>query len=451
MKKKKYTIIISSYIIAAFLVMGGFLIKFHQENLRHQRYIMHSYQHAFSELVTNMGEIDSALQKGVYATSPSMISSICTQVYGKALSAEMAMGELPFSSYELEHTAAFIAKVGDYTFSLSRNASNGEGYTDEEYENLVTLSKNASLLADNLTQLYGDIQSGSISISELTGAEAATERTGETIGTLGDTFMQIESEFPEIPSLIYDGPFSEHISDRESQILKDAENISENDALNIASKFTGLKTGSLTVSGSREGDMPVYIVTGSAYGGDVTVEVTKAGGHISYYSNSRNVGESQMSRENAVEAAKEFLTEHGYDSMTDTYWTVTDGILTVNLAYSQEEVTCYNDLIKVSVAMDNGRVVGFEAKGYIMNHHERDIPEISVSKEEAQKAVNSDLKTLSHNMAMIPTMGKNEVFCHEFICENEDGRHYIIYVNAENGNQENILILIEDESGTLTL
>ncbi len=59
--------------------------------------------------------------------------------------------------------------------TASKNASNGEGYTDEEYENFFTLSENASLLSDNLTHLYGDIQNGSISISELTGAEAATE------------------------------------------------------------------------------------------------------------------------------------------------------------------------------------------------------------------------------------------------------------------------------------
>ena len=145
MKKKKYIIIATSYITAAFLVLGGFLLKSHQDNILYRRYIEHSYQHAFSELVTSMSEIDSALQKSVYATSPSMISSVCTQVYGKAMSAEMAMGELPFSCYELENTAAFIAKVGDYAYSLSRNASNGEGYTDEEYENLVSLSKNANL------------------------------------------------------------------------------------------------------------------------------------------------------------------------------------------------------------------------------------------------------------------------------------------------------------------
>jgi hypothetical protein len=43
------------------------------------------------------------------------------------------------------------------------------------------------------------------------------------------------------------------------------------------------------------------------------------------------------------------------------------------------------------------------------------------------------------------------VFCHEFKCEAEDGRHYITYVNAENGRVERILILIESENGTLAM
>ena len=47
--------------------------------------------------------------------------------------------------------------------------------------------------------------------------------------------------------------------------------------------------------------------------------------------------------------------------------------------------------------------------------------------------------------------GKYEILCHEFKCEAEDGRHYIIYVNAVTGEQEKILILLEDENGALTL
>lgn len=52
---------------------------------------------------------------------------------------------------------------------------------------------------------------------------------------------------------------------------------------------------------------------------------------------------------------------------------------------------------------------------------------------------------------MIPTSGENEVLCYEYLCENSDGLHVIIYINAQSGTQENIYILLEDENGTLVM
>ena len=52
---------------------------------------------------------------------------------------------------------------------------------------------------------------------------------------------------------------------------------------------------------------------------------------------------------------------------------------------------------------------------------------------------------------MIPTGGEHEVLCHEFKCETETGSHMLVYLNAATGQEENILLLLEDESGTLTL
>jgi germination protein YpeB len=137
--------------------------------------------------------------------------------------------------------------------------------------------------------------------------------------------------------------------------------------------------------------------------------------------------------------------------MKQSYQIDDGGILTVNYAFTKDNVICYTDLIKVSVALDNGKIVGFESQGYIMNHTDRTIPAVSINEEEAVKKVSSLLKVLAHEMAIIPTSGKNEVFCHEFKCENGDGSRYIVYVNAETGAQEDILILIESQNGTLAI
>jgi hypothetical protein len=59
------------------------------------------------------------------------------------------------------------------------------------------------------------------------------------------------------------------------------------------------------------------------------------------------------------------------------------------------------------------------------------------------------LEVLSHRLALIPTGGEYEVLCHEFQCRTDDGSHVIVYVNAATGNEEKILLLVEDETGTL--
>ena len=123
----------------------------------------------------------------------------------------------------------------------------------------------------------------------------------------------------------------------------------------------------------------------------------------------------------------------------------------MNFAAVQEGVLCYPDLIKVEVALDNGRIVGFEAAGYLMNHTLRDLSAPAVSLEEAQAEDSPDLTVLSTALTLIPTGGEYEVLCHEFKCESPDGRHYLVYVNAQTGEEERILLLLEDENGTLVL
>ena len=65
--------------------------------------------------------------------------------------------------------------------------------------------------------------------------------------------------------------------------------------------------------------------------------------------------------------------------------------------------------------------------------------------------VESSLEVRSHQLAVIPTAGQYEVLCHEFKCRRPDGGHAIVYVNAQTGQEEQILLLLEDETGTLVL
>ena len=110
----------------------------------------------------------------------------------------------------------------------------------------------------------------------------------------------------------------------------------------------------------------------------------------------------------------------------------------------------YPDLIKVKVALDNGEILGVETTGYLNTHHERNNLTQKITKEEAKKNLNSNLEIISEGLAVIPTEWRTEILCYEFKGKVE-GTEFLVYINAENGKEESILVIINTPNGTLTM
>ena len=85
-----------------------------------------------------------------------------------------------------------------------------------------------------------------------------------------------------------------------------------------------------------------------------------------------------------------------------------------------------------------------------MNYHPRDVVRPAIDAAEARKNVLETLDIQQEMLCYIPTTGYDEVLCWEFVCKTEDDTHALLYVNCENGQVENLLLLIEEENGTLT-
>ena len=153
----------------------------------------------------------------------------------------------------------------------------------------------------------------------------------------------------------------------------------------------------------------------------------------------------------------------------ETYYLKQEGVVTINYAYTQEGITIYPDLIKVKIALDNGEVLGMETTGYLYNHIVRKLTgtgvpaqtgeeqpddiqakSIQISKEDAKKNLNKDLEILSEGLAIILTEWKTEILCYEFKGRVKD-KEFLVYINAENGREEDILLITNTPNGVLTL
>ena len=107
-------------------------------------------------------------------------------------------------------------------------------------------------------------------------------------------------------------------------------------------------------------------------------------------------------------------------------------------------------MIKVKIALDNGEILGIETNGYLNSHHIRQDTEPTISKETAKASLNTRLDIQSEELAIIPTEWKTEILCYEFKGK-IDETEFLVYINAQNGREENILVILETQGGILTM
>ncbi|MCD7772014.1 MAG: germination protein YpeB [Oscillospiraceae bacterium] len=434
---------IISFAVAIIAVLAAADIMYMLRLSKAESSIEYGYQEAVEELAQSADKISATLTKGLYASSPQMMQKLSSELLSEATSAKNALTKLPVATSNLEKTEKFLSQIGNYAYSLSAAAADGSTPSYEDYQTMSTLCDNASTFSDELWSLKSKLLSNDKTITELF---SELEDGGESF--LYDGLSTVEEGFENTPKLIYDGPFSDHILEKTSVMLENAEEVTEDEAREIAASYCVLDSYQLkSCEYSEEGTMPSYRFTSNG----VSCSVTKNGGYVCYMLKRQNVRSSNLSAEEAVESAKEYLSSMGIESMTETYYETYNGVCTVNFAYSQDGVTCYTDLIKVAVALDDGNVIGYDARGFLMNHVERTLSEPSLSETECQSNLSPMLSVISSQLAVIPSDSVEEKLCYEYKCQSTDGRTVLVYVNTETGEEEDILILLETEESVLTV
>ena len=408
-----------------------------------------SYNMAFYELVDYVQNVETYLAKSLISSTPEHGAETLTNVWRESNLAQAYLSQLPIESQELEKTEKFLNQVSDYSYSLSRKNIYNESLTDEELKNLKDLHTYSVELENTLNQLADDINSGRIKWNELT--NKGTTAFAQQVSTSSlEGFSNLEENFHEYSGLIYDGAFSEHLTSSEPKALT-GDDIDEETAKQKAIEFIG-KDNVKEVENlgySENATIPEYNFSIKTTSEDsVNISISKKGGHIVYMNSNRSVNTEVISQEEANSKGKEFLSNHGFKDMKETYYLKQDGIVTINYAYTQNDVVVYSDLIKVKVALDNGEVLGIETTGYLNNHTQRDTLKVKISKENAKKSLNKDLQINSEGLAIIPTEYKTEILCYEFKGK-VDVQEFLVYINAENGREEDILVITNTPNGTL--
>ncbi len=402
-----------------------------------QRNLEYSYMRAVEDISLNLDNIKNNLEKGMYTNSISMLSDLSSKLVSDAATAKSALSQLPIEELDLEQTYRFLSQVGNYSKALAEKCASGGQLSEEEKSNISVLYDYAVNLSGSMWQVEERIRDGNITFGRV--APDSQEVT------VTDGFKDFENLDNNYPSLIYDGPFSDHIMEKNPVMLEGEKEITEEEALRRAVKLTG--ADNLSRTGDESGKMPSYVFENDRF----TIAVTKNGGYFSYMLAGRAVNEQKITAGRATEIAEEYLERLGIMNAEDTYYEIQGGVCIINFAAEQNDVTMYTDLIKIGVALDNGEILSFDMRGYLTNHRVRDLPAPRISEEKAISLVSKNLRVLDADLCVIPSGGQNEIFCYEVQCTGESGQNVLVYINAVTGQEEQILLLQISKNGTLTV
>ncbi len=437
---RRNTVRVVSFSLAVTLSFALFSFKTKLERDNYALQAQNRYSHTLNELCASTDSMALLLQKMQYFTSPEKLSSAAATLLTQAEISKNALAQLPIGN-EIDALNKYLSQIGNYAAALAKKAGKTGRLTAEEAENIEYLSGVSQAVAQTLNNSRNSFDNSEYWYKTV---QNSLKNQIDTTA-LEQSFSDLQEDFKDYPTLIYDGPYSEHILTKSPEMLANAKAVTKVEAEKTALEWTDSEAGDLDFAGETAGSIATY----DFYGAGISVSVTQKGGYVLYLSRQFKINEIKIDSGAALKNAAEFLRKNNMLNMEKTYYFESDGVCTVNYAYRQGGTLCYTDLVKVGVSMESGEIVFYEAGGFISNHKSRSLSTPKYGISAAQKAVSNKLKVKSNQQALIPSTAQEEKLCYEFLCQNSDCQEILVYINANNLEEEEILFLLKSDGGTL--
>ncbi|MCI8435108.1 MAG: hypothetical protein HFK10_04005 [Clostridia bacterium] len=337
-----------------------------------------------------------------------------------------ALSKLPVTGEPI----GLLNKISDYASSMIRTAVSGRS-TDDFTMSAENVYISVRMLNSAVEDILDDVANGRrVSDGIELGFTAGGEKQDNSV---------------EYPELIYDGPFSDARKDKCYHGLEQLGAITEDEAkLKFAELFSLENVHVLGMSSLPE----AYEMEGMLGQASVYASMSVQGGMILNLLVAKTPGAVHLSEKESERLAIDYAERLGYHDLVPVWYNADAGVAYVNLAPVSGDAILYTDLVKVKVALDDGTIMGLEAMGYCTNHHDRDYkPRMSAAA--AKSLVSPRLSVSSVRLCVVPD-GSAEVLCYE-VAGSYKGLDYFVYLSADDGREVNILRVVDDNQGRLTV
>lgn len=436
---------VMALMLAAIIVLSVYLGMFTNDRSEYKSRLDNMYSMAYYDLVESMVSIENDLTKFGVIGSARLREQTLEDV---ALAAKTASSAILIFSNESNSTRAlekFINQVGDYSSYLVRKLDNNEEITQSEKENVANMAQMARDVSRKLSAL-GERMTDKFNFVDSLGGEN---------DIFGDMFNDLNGEQGvKFPTLIYDGPFSDGINDREPLGIHGSD-ITEQEAVTLAASvyLKEYEVAEITVIGENNYRIPSYVLKAVLKSGEdrnATLQIAKTGGMLIDMDLFREIGEPELTLDETKKLAEQYCDSIGMKNMKAVWMSNNESVVYVNLCYTDKEIVFYPDMVKVKVSLDTGEIMGYEALNYAFNHMDRQLTKPKISEEDVMLSVPKEMKGITCRLALIPMTTLTERLTYE-ISGTIGEERYFIYFDANTGDEVKCMRVIDSSQGELLM
>ncbi len=433
----------------ALALVWGFNQYNQAQNLGLQQ--QNQYRQAYSDMVGHVDNMENFLAKAQGSNSASHNLINYTGAWQESNAALNDLSNLPVDNPGSGNIAQFLNQAGDFSYTMAQRMAGGGTVKPAEQKVLATIQETARKTGQDLQQLLDRTNYEQLSwTTKPTGwwfrgkAEADTTDAANPV-SVSQGLELVDVQLQKLPPLKYEGKFTSTVT-QAPKGLTGGEVTKEQAAASLNKFFAqaGLNFNPQYV-GTAQGAIPTYRfnLNGDA---NTTAEASKRGGVAVAYHNGRSVGQRVLTPEQAKAKAATSLRAAGYPSMVLTSQEDHGAYLDLAYVALEDGVRIYPDKVTLSIAMDNGQMIGYNAQPYLMFHRQRTIGKTKLSVAQARRYLKPDFKVSDTALVLLAKDNYDEVLCYEFR-GTVGSEEYLDYINVSSGREEQLYRVIKTPVG----
>ena len=217
--KRRTVVRILSFLVVIALILVVVIFKCYKEMNFYKNQVRFTYSLALDELNTSIENININLEKAAYITTEKQINSIAVTLYTEAKIAKNAFSQISGVGLNRDGFNKFLSQVGNYAVFVAQKVTDGQQISEKDRENILKLGEISDKLSKDITDIGAEYNNSGFWSKELSNSVNSTLENSE----LNDFFSEIDENFTDYPTLIYDGPYSDYATKNEPQLLNDKE------------------------------------------------------------------------------------------------------------------------------------------------------------------------------------------------------------------------------------